>query len=804
MMNKKANPFAPVADPVCKMKIQPMKAAGKFEYQGKIYYFCNLNCREKFAADPEKYLNSDTADPCCSAPTVPASPLAKMLVTDPVCKMTFPPAKAADKMEYQGKTYYFCNPNCKVKFAAEPELYLSGKAPAAPCCCCAEAFEDDDAVIDKRLKKLRNGFITAGAITLVLILLGHCGNGSVWSCYVQWVLATLAVFGPGGFLLKRGLQSLQGFKLNMFTLISMGISAAYFYSVYALFFAGTLPQTLLNANGTAQLHFAPAAMITALVILGQYLEGKASSGAGQAVRSLMELVPPEAHRIKCCGGVEDIPLDQVQVGDTLKVLPFDKIPVDGVVIEGSGVLDESMLTGESLPVDKAPGSRLAAGTVNGSSVLIMKTSAVGSDTLLAQIVELVRSARNTRLPVQKLADKVSAVFVPAVLAAALAALIYWGFFAGNWSMALGNFIAVLLAACPCALGLAAPLAVTVGIGTGARHGILIKDPSVLENLRKVDTIMLDKTGTLTENNLTASGMKLADNVTPEEFFIPLLALEQNSNHPLAQAVMAMPEAAAYKEHLPAVSDLKIQPGLGLSGMVNDCKYYLGSLEFMQQSQLDTAGFATDSTCLNGRSIVCLGANGRVLGKVEFSAHLRSDAAEVVCDLKMHNITPVILSGDNPSAVKAVAYQLGIEEFYASLTPQQKLEKVKARQSFGRCTAMLGDGVNDAAALAAADVGIAVGSGTDAALANAGVVLLAGNIGKLGSLLQLSRAVNDTIKLNLMLAFVYNIMLIPLAAGFFYELIHWQVSPVICSLAMSGSCLLVVSNSLRLRKLALRK
>ena len=804
MMNKKANPFAPVVDPVCKMKIQPMKAAGKFEYQGKIYYFCNLNCREKFAADPEKYLNSDTAEPCCSAPTVPASPLAKMLVTDPVCKMTFPPAKAADKMEYQGKTYYFCNPNCKVKFAAEPELYLSGKAPAAPCCCCAEAFEDDDAVIDKRLKKLRNGFITAGAITLVLILLGHCGNGSVWSRYVQWLLATLAVFGAGGFLLKRGLQSLQGFKLNMFTLISMGISAAYFYSVYALFFAGTLPQTLLNDNGSAQLHFAPAAMITALVILGQYLEGKASSGAGQAVRSLMELVPPEAHRIKCCGGVEDIPLDQVQVGDTLKVLPFDKIPVDGVVIEGSGVLDESMLTGESLPVDKAPGSRLAAGTVNGSSVLIMKTSAVGSDTLLAQIVELVRSARNTRLPVQKLADKVSAVFVPAVLAAALAALIYWGFFAGNWSMALGNFIAVLLAACPCALGLAAPLAVTVGIGTGARHGILIKDPSVLENLRKVDTIMLDKTGTLTENNLTASGMKLADNVTPEEFFIPLLALEQNSNHPLAQAVMAMPEAAAYKEHLPAVSDLKIQPGLGLSGMVNDCKYYLGSLEFMQQNQLDTAGFATDSTCLNGRSIVCLGANGRVLGKVEFSAHLRSDAAEVVCDFKMHNITPVILSGDNPSAVKAVAYQLGIEEFYASLTPQQKLEKVKARQSFGRCTAMLGDGVNDAAALAAADVGIAVGSGTDAALANAGVVLLAGNIGKLGSLLQLSRAVNDTIKLNLMLAFVYNIMLIPLAAGFFYELIHWQVSPVICSLAMSGSCLLVVSNSLRLRKLALRK
>ena len=804
MMNKKANPFAPVVDPVCKMKIQPMKAAGKFEYQGKIYYFCNLNCREKFAADPEKYLNSDAAEPCCSAPTVPASPLAKMLVTDPVCKMTFPPAKAADKMEYQGKTYYFCNPNCKVKFAAEPELYLSGKAPAAPCCCCAEAFEDDDAVIDKRLKKLRNGFIAAGVITLVLILLGHCGNGSAWSRYVQWVLATLAVFGPGGFLLKRGLQSLQGFKLNMFTLISMGISAAYFYSVYALFFAGTLPQTLLNANGSAQLHFAPAAMIAALVILGQYLEGKASSGAGQAVRSLMELVPPEAHRIKCCGGVEDIPLDQVQVGDTLKVLPFDKIPVDGVVIEGSGVLDESMLTGESLPVDKAPGSRLAAGTVNGSSVLIMKTSAVGSDTLLAQIVELVRSARNTRLPVQKLADKVSAVFVPAVLAAALTALIYWGFFAGNWSMALGNFIAVLLAACPCALGLAAPLAVTVGIGTGARHGILIKDPSVLENLRKVDTIMLDKTGTLTENNLTASGIKLADNVAPEEFFIPLMALEQNSNHPLAQAVMAMVEAAAYKEHLPAVSDLKIQPGLGLSGMVNDCKYYLGSLEFMQHNQLDTAVFATDDTQLDGRSIVCLGANGRVLGKAEFSAHLRSDAAEVVCDLKMHNITPVILSGDNPSAVKAVAYQLGIEEFYASLTPQQKLEKVKARQSFGRCTAMLGDGVNDAAALAAADVGIAVGSGTDAALANAGVVLLAGNIGKLGSLLQLSRAVNDTIKLNLMLAFVYNIMLIPLAAGFFYELIHWQVSPVICSLAMSGSCLLVVSNSLRLRKLALRK
>ena len=804
MMNKKANPFAPVVDPVCKMKVQPMKAAGKFEYKGQTYYFCNLKCREKFVADPEKYLNSAVAESCSDSTPALSSPLAKMLVTDPVCKMTFPPAQAADKMEYQGKTYYFCNPNCKVKFAADPELYLSGKAPTAPCCCCAEAFEDDDAVIAGRLKKLRNGFVAAGVITLVLIMLGHCGNGAVWVGYVQGTLATLAVFGPGGFLLKRGVQSLKGFKLNMFTLISMGISAAYFYSIYALFLAQTLPASLLRADGTAQLHFAPAAMITALVILGQYLEGKASSGAGQAVRSLMELVPPTAHRVKCCGGVEDIALDKVQVGDTLKILPFDKIPVDGVVLEGAGVLDESMLTGESLPVDKVPGCRLAAGTVNGGTVLIMKASAVGSDTLLAQIVELVRSARNTRLPVQKLADKVSAIFVPAVLAVALAALIFWGFFAGNWSMALGNFIAVLLTACPCALGLAAPLAVTVGIGTGARNGILIKDPSVLEILRKVDTVMLDKTGTLTEKRLTASEIKLAENVTPEEFFIPLLALEQNSNHPLAQAVMAMPEAASYKDDLPAAQDLKVLPGQGISGMLGNIRYYLGSLDFMQKCDLDITGFIPDDSILNDRSIVCLGANGRILGKVEFSARLRNDAAEVVCDLKQHNINPVILSGDNPAAVKAVACQLGIEEFYVNLTPQQKLEKVKARQAFGRCTAMLGDGVNDAAALAAADVGIAVGSGTDAALANAGVVLLAGNIGKLGSLLQLSRAVNDTIKLNLMLAFVYNVLLIPLAAGFFYELIHFQVSPVFCSLAMSGSCLLVVSNSLRLRKLSLRK
>lgn len=805
MMNKKTNPFAPVIDPVCKMKVQPMKAAGKFEYQGRMYYFCNLKCREKFMTDPEKYLNSDSAESCCSTAPATVSPFEKMLVTDPVCKMTFAPSQAADKMDYNGKTYYFCNPNCKVKFAADPELYLSGKAPAAPCCCCAEAFEDDEAVIAKRLKKLRNGFAQAAAATVALIILSHCcGIESGWGRYLQWLLATLAVFGPGGFLLARGIKSLKGFKLNMFTLISMGIAAAYFYSVYALFFASTLPQSLLNANGTAQLHFAAAAMITALVILGQYLEGRASSGAGQAVRSLMELVPPEAHRIKCCGGVEDVPVEQVKVGDSLKVQPFDKIPVDGVVLEGSGTLDESVLTGESLPVEKVPGSKLAAGTVNGSTVLIMKASAVGRDTVLAQIVELVRSARNTRLPIQNLADKVSAVFVPAVLTVALLALVYWGFIAGNWSMALGNFIGVLLAACPCALGLAAPLAVTVGIGTGARHGILIKNPAILENLRKVDTIMLDKTGTLTEKNLTASGLKLAENVPPADFFIPLLTLEQNSSHPLALAVMSMPEAAAFKENLPAVQNLEVLPGQGVTGVVNSCKYYLGSLDFMQKCGLDIAGFVPDDSILNDRSAVYLGANGRILGKAEFSAQLRSDAGEVISDLKLHNINPVILSGDNPSAVKAVACQLGVEEFYAALTPQQKLEKVKARQAFGRYTAMLGDGVNDAAALAAADVGIAVGSGTDAALANAGVVLLAGNIGKLGSLLELSRAVNDTIKLNLMLAFVYNILLIPLAAGFFYGLIHFQVSPVFCSLAMSGSCLLVVSNSLRLRKLSLHK
>jgi len=724
---------------------------------------------------------------------------------DPVCKMKVLPNKAAARFDYNGTRYYFCNVKCKEKFAAEPEFYLKGKAPAEKCCCCADAFEDDQSKQTANLRKLELRFAIAALLTILIALVKYLPGINTDFCkYIQFFLATLTVFGCGGFLLLRGVKSLNGFKLNMFTLLSLGISAAYFYSVYILFSNTTLPS--VAGGNLMQLHFLPAAMITALVILGQYLESRAGSKANRAVQALMELVPPVAHRISCCGKVEDIPLSQVKTGDKLKIMPHDKIPVDGTVYQGCGPVDESMLTGESLPPVKNIGDRLAAGTVNGESVLFMTAGATGNDTLLAQIVELVKNARATRLPVQKLADRVSAIFVPAVLAVALLSLLYWGLAAGNWQLGWGNFMSVLLAACPCSLGLAAPLAVMVGIGTGARYGILVKNPSMLETLNKVDTLLLDKTGTLTENDLKIENIYLADNVSEEDFYLPLLAIERSSTHPLAKAFMQMPQAEKYCSQLPEVEKLQSVPGQGMIAVIGKRKFLVGSIKFLQDNQIDCQAFFQRKQLDPDqweRSITALACEKELLGVATAGDRLREDAASVVAALKKRSIHPVIVSGDNASAVKRVACQLGIEEYYAGLTPQQKLEKVKSLQAFGRNVAMLGDGVNDAAALAAADAGIAMGNGTDAALENAGITLLAGNIGKLAMLFQLTDAVNDTIKLNLLLAFIYNIMLIPLAAGVFYSLIHWQFNPVISAIAMSGSCLLVVSNSLRLWKIKLQ-
>lgn len=724
---------------------------------------------------------------------------------DPVCKMKVLPNKAAARFDHNGTRYYFCNIKCKEKFAADPEFYLNGKAAAEKCCCCADAFEDDQCKQSANLRKLELRFAIAALLTILIALVKYLPGINADFCkYIQFFLATLTVFGCGGFLLLRGVKSLNGFKLNMFTLVSLGISAAYFYSVYILFTNTTLPS--VAGGNLMQLHFLPAAMITALVILGQYLESRAGSKANRAVQALMELVPPVAHRISCCGKVEDIPLSQVKTGDKLKIMPHDKIPVDGTVYQGCGPVDESMLTGESLPPVKNIGDRLAAGTVNGESVLFMTAGATGNDTLLAQIVELVKNARATRLPVQKLADRVSAIFVPAVLAVALLSLLYWGLAVGNWQLGWGNFMSVLLAACPCSLGLAAPLAVMVGIGTGARYGILVKNPSMLETLNKVDTLLLDKTGTLTENDLKIENIYLADNVSEEDFYLPLLAIERSSTHPLAKAFMQMPQAEKYCSQLSEVEKLQSVPGQGMIAVIGKRKFLVGSIKFLQDNQIDCQAFFQRKQLDPDqweRSITALACEKELLGVATAGDRLREDAASVVAALKKRSIHPVIVSGDNASAVKRVACQLGIEEYYAGLTPQQKLEKVKALQAFGRNVAMLGDGVNDAAALAAANAGIAMGNGTDAALENAGITLLAGNIGKLAMLFQLTDAVNDTIKLNLLLAFIYNIMLIPLAAGVFYSLIHWQFNPVISAIAMSGSCLLVVSNSLRLWKIKLQ-
>lgn len=753
-------------------------------------------------------------------------------VTDPVCRMKFNPSAAAASVELKGRTYYFCSEHCRREFAAHPEQYRPSAAasaaalhpPAAPgtvfscpmhpevrsthpgsCPRCGMDLSAPDGEENRaEYRMLWKKFCLAAGFTLILT--GVMWLPQIpgltrmrWMDFVQWLVASVVLFGPGGFLLRRGAASLRGWNLNMFTLVSLGMLSAYGYSVYGVLFYWTLPMDMLSNSGLAKLYFESAAMIAALIILGQLLEARARAGTEYAIRSLMELTPPTALRVEADGATATISLDLIQPGDRLKVLPGSKIPVDGVVESGSSYVDESMLTGESAPAAKTAGGRVNAGTLNRNGAFVMVARKVGTETLLARMIELVAHARSSRPKIQQLVDQVAAAMVPLVIAAAAMTLLVWGAIAGNWEFGLLNAIAVLLVACPCALGLATPMSVMVGIGVGARHGILVKNAEALEALRKVDFIVLDKTGTLTVGSPAVTDVVPTAGSTPAAVLATAAAVESGSGHPLAQAI-----AAAARTRQPALAEVtgfSNHPGLGVAGMLDGIAVAVGNAGWMEKQDIPTAALealverAPNST----GSRVFVAGDGVLLGMILIADPIREGAAKALRELRKLHVTPILATGDHGGTAEDVARKLGIAEVHAEMLPEDKFDLIRRLRAAGHVVAMAGDGVNDAAALAAADVGIAMGGGTDVALENAGITLLRGEIAKLVVAVRLGRAVYRNIAENLFWAFFYNMAMIPVAAGIFYPWWGWLLSPVAGSIAMSLSSISVVVNAARLGK-----
>ena len=763
-------------------------------------------------------------------------------VKDPVCGMRFAPEKAAGKLEYGGETYYFCNPNCLEKFRAEPEKYLRGEKPAfeapappppgveyicpmdpdvrsktpGPCPVCGMALEPDMASFKQgqtpenpELSDMKRRFWISLALTLPLFLLamsemsvGLHIRGGVW---IQLILATPVVLWGGKPFFERAWISFRNRNLNMFTLIGIGSGAAYVYSLVAASLPSLLPESFYH-HGAPPVYFEAAAVIVTLVLLGQVLELNARARTGDALRALLDLAPKTARRIADDGSEKDVPLEEIQPGDRLRVRPGEKVPVDGHALEGESWIDESMMTGESMPVEKTQGSRVTAGTVNGTGGFIMLAEKVGKDTLLAQIVRLVGEAQRSRAPIQRLADKTASWFVPVVMLAALITFALWTAFASESRMAyaLVNAVSVLLIACPCALGLATPMSIMVGIGRGARAGVLIRNAEALELLGKADVLVVDKTGTLTEGKPALTEVKVVSNASitfSEDELIRLAAsLERGSEHVLASAVVS----AAEKRGLALSSAREFQsfPGMGVRGVVEGHVCVIGNARLFERFGIDVNELADEALQSDGGTTMFVAIDGAVAGILRVSDPVRESAKPAIDALRRQGMRVVMLTGDNKASAASVAWQLGIDVVEADATPERKGEVVRQLQSQGKIVAMAGDGINDAPALAQAQVGIAMGTGTDIAIQSAGIILLKGDLNGVARARTLSRATLRNIRQNLFFAFFYNVLGVPIAGGALYPLIGLLLNPMIAGAAMMCSSISVISNALRLRRLRL--
>jgi len=757
--------------------------------------------------------------------------------TDPVCGMTVDPHSAKHRADHGGRTYYFCCAGCRAKFVADPQKYLGGHQPElvpegtvytcpmhpeirqigpGSCPICGMALEPDIAGPETgpnpELVDMTRRFWIGLVLTLPVFILemgAHIAGAHNWveptpSNYVQFAFATPVVLWAGWPFFERGWQSLATRNLNMFTLIAMGTGVAYVYSVAATFVPGIFPEAFRGHGGAPAVYFEAASVITVLVLMGQVLELRAREATSGAIRALLDLAPKTARRIKGDGGDEDVPLDAVQVGDRLRVRPGDKVPVDGTVLEGRSALDESMVTGESMPVTKDKDSRVLGGTLNTSGSFIMRADKVGRDTLLSQIVQMVASAQRSRAPIQRLADQVSAWFVPAVIAVALVAFAAWATFGPEPRFAYGLVaaVSVLIIACPCALGLATPMAIMVGVGRGAQAGVLIKNADTLERMERIDTLVIDKTGTLTEGKPKVVAVAPASGFDEAHVLQLAASIERGSEHPLAAAIAAA--AAERKLELLPVRDFDAPAGKGVTGIVDNKRLALGNARFLGEMSIDTSALSPEAERLrgDGATAVFLAVDGKTACVIAIADPIKKTTPDALRALAADGVRVVMLTGDNRTTAQAVARLLGIAEVEAEVLPDQKSAVVEKLRREGRAVAMAGDGVNDAPALAAADVGIAMSTGSDVAIESAGVTLLRGDLTGIVKARTLSAAVMRNIRQNLFFAFVYNALGVPVAAGVLYPVFGLLLSPIIAAAAMALSSVSVVGNALRLRTVKL--
>ena len=858
-----------VKDPVCGMTVDPAKAAGTSNHEGKTYLFCSTGCKNKFDSNPVNYLkrnDSSTIDPQTSL--------------DPVCGMKVDPAKAPASEEFEGKRYYFGSQGCAAKFRIEPKKYLErpdgeqtppptkaerqmeyvcpmdpevskmgpGSCPKcgmalepatlnAPakrieytcpmhpqivrdgpgaCPICGMALEPREITVNEstpELISMTRRFWIGVVLTLPLLALmvsdlipsrplQHLIEPRLLA-WLQFALATPVVLWCGWPFFERGWSSILNRSLNMFTLIAIGTGAAYLYSLTAVIAPGLFPPSFRDMNGNVPLYFEAATVVTVLVLLGQVLELKARSQTSSAIKALLGLAPAKARRAAADGSESDVALNEVQVGDNLRVRPGEKVPVDGAVLEGRSSVDESMVTGEAIPVEKAAGAKVTGGTINGTGSFLMKTERIGADTLLARIVQMVSQAQRTRAPIQRLADVVAAYFVPAVLLISAVTFVVWGLYGPQPRVAhaLVNAVAVLIIACPCALGLATPMAIMVGTGRGASAGILIRNAEALEIFEKVNTLVVDKTGTLTEGKPTLTTVVAMEGFDEAGVLRMVASLEQASEHPLAAAIIA--GAKERQIELLSVTDFQSVTGKGVVGTLQGKAIAIGNAALINDVGSSPDALTTQAEALRkeGQTVMFVASDSHLAGLIAVADPIKETTLEAIEALKNEGIRVVMVTGDNQTTAAAVAQRLGID-FHADVLPDKKAEVVKELQAEGLIVAMAGDGVNDAPALAQAQVGIAMGTGTDVAMETGGITLVKGDLLGIVKARRLSQHTMSNIRQNLFFAFFYNAIGVPLAAGVLFPSLGLLLNPMIAAAAMSFSSVSVIGNSLRLRGLKL--
>ncbi|RFC65826.1 heavy metal translocating P-type ATPase [Mesorhizobium denitrificans] len=807
-----------VRDPVCGMTVDPQAGKPRAEHAGHVYHFCSQSCHDRFVREPEAYLEA----------------------TDPVCGMKVDRSTAKHFTRHEGAGLYFCSSGCQDKFEASPARYLGARPAVEPmatgtkytcpmhpevirykpgsCPICGMALEPmgvptgDEGPNPELVDFTRRFWVSAVlSVPLLALAMGPMFGlpfrewiGERLAVWIELVLATPVVLWAAIPFFRRGYDSFVNRSPNMWTLISIGVGAAYIYSVVATLFPGIFPHQFRGHGGTVPVYFEAAAVIVALVFLGQVLELRARERTGSAIRALLDLAPKTARRIAEDGTDADVPLEEVQSGDRLRVRPGDSVPVDGTVLEGRSAVDESMISGEPLPVEKTEGDALTGGTLNKNGALVMRADKVGKDTMLSQIVEMVAKAQRSRAPIQGLVDRVSYYFVPTVVLVAILAFVVWAIFGPEPSMtfAIVSAVSVLIIACPCALGLATPMSIMTATGRGAQAGVLIKDAEALERFAKVDTLIVDKTGTLTEGRPKLTDIVAAEGFDEGELLAMAASLERGSEHPLAEAIVEGVQARGTA--MADAEDFEAVTGKGVQGKVSGRSVALGNAAMMDDLGVATESMKPRADALrsNGKTAMFVSVDGKLAGMVAVADPIKATTEAAIRALQESGLTIIMATGDNERTAKAVAARLGIDEVRAEMLPESKKALIDELHAKGASVAMAGDGVNDAPALAAADVGIAMGTGADVAVESAGITLVKGDLNGIVRARTLARATIRNIKQNLFFAFVYNALGVPVAAGVLYPVFGILLSPMVAAAAMSLSSVSVIGNSLRLRGLRL--